>query len=133
MFSVAEQLAGKGADVIMATRGQALGSELPFESRGPWLRRIGSHCSAIARGCDVMEVSDGVAQLLDVELTVLRGEPVAEPVEVALVVECGRRRSSVALPPPEDAPFTVTYVGDRLSPRDISRAVMEGQRTARSI
>jgi hypothetical protein len=80
-----------------------------------------------------MDVSDGVAQLLDVELTVLRGEPVAQPVAVALVVECGRRLPSDALPALDDAPFTISYVGDRVSPRDIGRAVMEGQSIARGI
>jgi 2,4-dienoyl-CoA reductase (NADPH2) len=116
---VAEKLAVAGWRVTIATPSATIGANIPHESIGPLLARLGRAgtsyrpLTAVARA--------GETEAVFTNLT--SGEDETAPCNL-LVVQTGRKANPNPLG--DAAGLPVTLIGDCVAPRRISHAIFEG-------
>jgi 2,4-dienoyl-CoA reductase (NADPH2) len=125
-YGVAEKLALAGWHVTIATPSAMLAANIPHESVGPLLARLGRHRVAYRVLC-VAERSGSQEALLT---NLGSGEDETLPCDL-FVVQTGRRANPTPAGTSPELP--VTLVGDCLTPRRISHAIFEGNRAGRAI
>lgn len=126
-YGVAEALVAAGWQVTYATPSAAIGYQIPVESIGPMLARLGRGKTRFRVLTQLFEVEQGRAQLID-----MASGTVEELACDLIVVQTGRE----ARPLP-DWPCSqgtrIHSIGDCVTPRRMANAVFEAQRLGQSI
>ena len=128
-YGAAELLVDAGWKLIFVTTSHAVGGNLPSESLGGVLGRLGRAGTGYRVLCDIAGATDGNVTLINVTT----GEE--EVITADLVVRQTGRSANDELRqghPPGDSSY-VSYIGDCVTPRRISHALYEAQRLARQI
>lgn len=118
-YGVAEMLMEAGWSLTYVTPSAAIGHQIPVESLGPLLARLGRGSTRFLPLTQLLGVEAGIAKLVNVT----SGTEEELPAEL-IVVQTGRR--SCALQPAFGG--RATAVGDCLTPRRMANAVFDGQR-----
>lgn len=126
-YGVAEALVAAGWQVTYATPSAAIGNQIPVESLGPLLARLGRGQTRFRVLTQLFGVEDGSAQLIDM------ASGTVEELECDLIVlQTGRE----ARPLPDWAStqgMRIHSIGDCVTPRRMANAVFEAQRLGLSI
>lgn len=127
-YGVAECLMEAGWQVVIATPSAAIASQIPTESIGPLLSRLGGGGTeyrvltvlegVTAEGASLMNVTSGHAETLSCDL---------------VVVQTGRTSRSGLVAEFRKSGIETHAIGDCVAPRRMSNAVFEGQRLARQL
>lgn len=126
-YGVAEALVAAGWQVTYATPSAAIGHQIPVESVGPLLARLGRGQTRFKVLTQLFGIEDGNAQLIDMA----SGE--VEELECDLVVvQTGREARPLPDWPPAES-MRVHRIGDCVTPRRMANAVFEAQRLGLSI
>lgn len=126
-YGIAEALVAAGWQVTYATPSAAIGNQIPVESLGPLLARLGRGQTRFRVLTQLFEAEQGGAQLIDM------ASGAVEEMECDLiVVQTGRE--AIALPEWSTAEdMRVHSIGDCITPRRMANAVFEAQRLGLSI
>ncbi|MGE7120924.1 FAD-dependent oxidoreductase [Peribacillus sp. NPDC046944] len=127
-LSTAGCLAAKGYKVIYVTPSRTIGASIPHESIQLLLNRLSTagvqfmilHQIAEANGNNIK-----VRNVLSGEETLIESN--------LLVIDAGRRQENTLAKQLRDVAIPAHLVGDAISPRRISHAILEGHRIARKI
>ena len=128
-YGVAEMLAQAGWQLTFVTTGGAIGGNLPQESVAGVLARLGRSGTRYRVLTGVYDIRDGEADL--VELTTGREETVVADLVVRQTGRAANDGFRASLPP--ELAERVRWIGDCVTPRRISHALLEAQRLARTI
>jgi len=122
--SAAELLADRGHRVALVTPARSVGAAIPFESTAPLLRRLGARSVAFHSLTQVVHVgADAVG--LESTLTGERFELAADFV----VGHAGARSDDALVGELEASGAVVRAIGDCLSPRRLTQAIWDADRT----
>lgn len=124
-YGVAEKLIEAGWRVTFLTTTAAIGGNLPAESLGPMLARLGAAGTSYRVLTGVHAVGDGSIEIADLP------SGARDRIACDLVVLQTGRVVTDALPGEDRLP--VHRIGDCVTPRRISHALFEAQRIARAI
>lgn len=127
-YGVAEALMEAGWRVVIATPSAGIAANIPTESVGPLLARLGGGGTEY-RVLTVLEGARPGAALL---MNATTGE-VDELACDLVVVQTGRAARSALIGTLRGAGMETHAVGDCITPRRVSHALFEGQRVARGI
>ena len=127
-YGVAEALMEAGWRVLIATQSAGIAANIPAESVGPLLARLGGGGTEYRVLTALEGVGPGGASLMNVTT----GE-VDEVVCDLVVVQTGRAPRSALIETLRGAGIETHAVGDCISPRRVSHALFEGHRVARGI
>lgn len=131
-YSAAELLASRGAEVTIVTPASAVAAGIPSESIGPLLRRLAGHRVTIQPMTAVSEVRPGIALVYEPARLAARHILEEREIPADAVVHVGPKV-------PEES-LTVELaslrglartIGDAVTPRRISQAVLEGHDAGR--
>lgn len=126
-YGVAEALVAAGWQVTFATSSATIGHQIPVESLGPLLARLGRGHTRFKVLTQLFGVEDGIAQLIDMA----SGE--VEELEYDLVVVQTGREARTLPEWPSTNGMSVHRIGDCVTPRRMANAVFEAQRLSLSI
>jgi 2,4-dienoyl-CoA reductase (NADPH2) len=122
--SAAELLGDLGCRVALATPARSVGGAIPFESAAPLLRRLGERSVAfheLMRVTHVGAATVALASTLTGEPSVLRADFVAG--------HAGAISDDAIVAELEDGGAVVRAIGDCLSPRRLTQAIWDADRT----
>jgi 2,4-dienoyl-CoA reductase (NADPH2) len=122
--SAAELLAEGGHRVALVTPAQSVGAAIPFESTAPLLRRLGARSVAFHALTQVVQVRAGAVDL-ESTLTGERFELAADFV----VGHAGAMSDAALVGELEERGAVVRAIGDCLSPRRLTQAIWDADRT----
>lgn len=132
--SAAEFLAEAGLEVVVLTRSRDVAAGIPYESVPPLIKRLRHRNVDLRSMVTVSRVESGRVRVYDPYRQAAKGvrEEVEVPSDITVLV--GPKK-------PHEAPFlalarsfeNVYAIGDCVSPRRISQAVLEGHRVARRL
>ena len=127
-YGVAEALVKAGWRLLLATPTAGLAANMPVESTGPLLARLGQAGTEYRVLTQLEECRPGLAQLVNIT----SGE--YEEVACDLVVlQTGRQSVNSLFAALRDSALETRAIGDCVAPRRISHAIFEGHRLARSL
>jgi 2,4-dienoyl-CoA reductase (NADPH2) len=124
-YGVGEALLQAGWQLIVATPSAAIASNIPMESVGPLLSRLGRGGTQYRVLSVLTEAQNGGAHLMNVA----SGEEEIIPCEL-VVVQTGRRSVAELAPALRQSGLELHMIGDCVTPRRMSHAVFEAQRLA---
>ena len=127
-YGVAESLMEAGWRVIIATPSAAIAGNIPAESVGPLLSRLGGGGTEYRVLTVLDAVGPGTASLMNAtsgEVDVLACD--------LIVVQTGRSSNARLVDTLRDAGLETHAIGDCVAPRRVSNALFEGQLLARRI
>lgn len=124
-YGVAEALAEAGWRITYATPSAAVGHQIPHESVGPLLGRLGRSGISFLVLHELIEVGEGAATLINMA----SGATLDIPCD-ATVIQTGRKPVN---PPAGEPEAAIHRIGDSVTPRRMANAVFEGQRLAMSL
>jgi 2,4-dienoyl-CoA reductase (NADPH2) len=125
-YGVAEMLAAAGWRLTFATTSAAVGVNIPHESIGPLLARLGRADVAYRLLTLVERANEGEATLTNIT----SGSDKTIPCDL-LVVQTGRRAN--ANPLQDFSGSAPILIGDCVAPRRISHAILDGNRAGREV
>ena len=126
-YGIAEALVAAGWQLTYVTPSAVIGQQIPVESLGPLLARLGRGKTRMRVLTQLFGVENGVAQLVDMA----SGE-IEELACDLIVVQTGREARLVP-DWTEGAGVRVHHIGDCVTPRRMANAVFEAQRLGMSI
>ncbi len=119
--SVAERLAGDGRQVVLVTPHLLVGEQLSLTGDlAPAQNRLAGLGVRVVKDAAVTRVAAGTVTVED------RWSGRVEELAAAALVACGHRLPDTTLDPDEALP----HAGDRVAPRTIHEAILEGRRRA---
>lgn len=127
-YGVAECLMEVGWQVVIATPSAAIASQIPTESIGPLLSRLGGGGTEYR----VLTVLEGVTTEGASLMNVTSGHVETLPCDL-VVVQTGRTARSGLVAEFRKSGIETHAIGDCVAPRRMSNAVFEGQRLARQL
>lgn len=127
-YGVAECLMEVGWQVVIATPSAAIASQIPTESIGPLLSRLGGGGTEYR----VLTVLEGVTTEGASLMNVTSGHVETLPCDL-VVVQTGRTSRSGLVAEIRKSGIETHAIGDCVAPRRMSNAVFEGQRLARQL
>lgn len=127
-YGVAESLMEVGWQVVIATPSAAIASQIPTESIGPLLSRLGGGGTEYR----VLTVLEGVTTEGASLMNVTSGHVETLPCDL-VVVQTGRTARSGLVAEFRKSGMETHAIGDCVAPRRMSNAVFEGQRLARQL
>ncbi|WP_255450384.1 FAD-dependent oxidoreductase [Alteribacillus sp. YIM 98480] len=128
-FSAAEVLSSRGAMVTYVTSSNTIGGSIPQESLHPLLRRLGL---AGVRFMNLQKIIDGDSKNVRV-YHVFNGEEKTLKADL-LVIDAGKQQEdTLSKKLKRSGDYQVESIGDVLSPRRISNAMVEAHRLARTL
>lgn len=132
--SAAEFLAEAGWRVVLLTTKRAIAEAVPAESVPPLLRRLARNRVAIRTSSDVSEITSTGVMVYSPPLLAARHELEEEHIPCELVVLTAAKRAVNELGAALEGRIDDLHVvGDALTPRGISAAVLEGHLAARQL
>lgn len=128
-LSTAEYLAGQGFHVTFVTPGSQVGAAIPWESIPSLLRRLARSNVRLLPMTGVSSVGKGVVNVYDPHRFAATHRLEERSLDAALVVAVGPKvpcdRLAAAL---RESGVELHVIGDCLSPRTVSHAILEGHR-----
>lgn len=132
--SAAEALAESGWRVVFVTTNRAIAGAIPVESAAPLLRRLARHHVEIRTSTDISEITSAGVQVYQPPLLAARHELEEDEIVCDLVVMSGPREPVDELSSQLESRIAdIRVIGDAMTPRGISAAVLEGHLTGRSL
>jgi 2,4-dienoyl-CoA reductase (NADPH2) len=122
--TAAELLGDRGHRVALVTPARSVGAAIPFESTAPLLRRLGARSVAFHPLTDVLHVGP-TRVLIESTLTGARSELPADFV----VGHAGAQSDDALVAAVERTGTVVRAIGDCLSPRRLTQAIWDADRT----
>jgi 2,4-dienoyl-CoA reductase (NADPH2) len=127
-YGVAEALIAGGWSIILTTPGASIGANIPHESLGPLLGRLGRAGTLFRVLMALDEVTPAAAHLINVT----SGDTEVVACDL-VVVQTGRVSVDALVTKFRNAGLTTHMIGDRVTPRKMSHAVFDAQRLALNI
>jgi 2,4-dienoyl-CoA reductase (NADPH2) len=124
-YGVGEALLQAGWQLIIATPAAGIASNIPMESVGPLLARLGRGGAQYRVLSVLSEVQNGAVHLMNAG----SGEEEIIPCEL-VVVQTGRRSVAELAPALRNSGLELHMIGDCVTPRRMSHAVFEAQKLA---
>ena len=127
-YGVAEALMNAGWKVTIASPGVSVAGQIPTESIGPLIARLGS-CGTEYRVLSILDRITGNGVSL---MNGGSGETTEYECEL-VVIQTGRTSLTALIDALEESTMEVHSIGDCVSPRRVSQAILEGQRLGLSL
>ncbi len=127
-YGVGEALLQAGWRLVIATPSATIAGNIPMESVGPLLTRLGRGGTQYRVLSVLSEVQNGTAHLMNAT----SGEEEIIPCEL-VVVQTGRRSVADLAPVLRESGLELHMIGDCVTPRRMSHAVFEAHKVGRAI